>query len=108
MSTHYCDGCNAGDDDEDAHDEWCCGGDNGCESWEAEPSCAEGRDHDWTSEGTGGCRENPGVWSVGGTVYTFTRRCKRCGMGEHITDYGSQRNPGQCDLRRYEREEFAG
>src|SRR5262245_61541092 len=31
-------------------------------------SCGDSPDdHDWTAEGDGGCDENPGVWSTGGT-----------------------------------------
>lgn len=87
-------------------DESDCGGDGSCEDWQAEPNCDGGSEHDWTAEGCGGCTENPGVWSRGGTTYVYLRRCRLCGMGEHETHYGSQRNPHQCDERRYEEGEF--
>ena len=62
-----------------------------------DPDC----DHDWTAEGEGGCDENPGVWSTGGTSMTFSHHCRTCGL--HRTEYhcGSQRNPGECDTFSY-------
>jgi len=58
-------------------------------------------DHDWTSEGEGGCDQNPGVWSTGGTSMTFCSHCRLCGLHrtEHTT--GSQRNPGEHDTVEY-------
>lgn len=58
-------------------------------------------DHDWTSEGEGGCDQNPGVWSTGGTGITISSHCRRCGLHrvEHLT--GSQRNPGEHDTVEY-------
>lgn len=58
-------------------------------------------DHDWTSEGEGGCTENPGVWSTGGTSMTFASHCRKCGL--HRTEHhtGSQRNPGEHDTVEY-------
>lgn len=58
-------------------------------------------DHKWTAEGEGGCTENPGVWSVGGTAMTFATHCRKCGLHrvEHHT--GSQRNPGEHDTVTY-------
>ena len=66
----------------------------------AEPECSED-EHDWTSEGEGGCTENPGVWSVGGTAMVFKSHCRCCGLHrtQHVT--GSQRNPGECDTTEY-------
>ncbi len=63
-----------------------------------DPDC----DHEWTSEGEGGCDENPGVWSHGGTAMTFASHCRICGLHrvEHAT--GSQRNPGEHDTVTYE------
>lgn len=58
-------------------------------------------DHDWTSEGEGGCTENPGVWSVGGTAMTFDSHCRRCGLHRHEHHTGSQRNPGDHDTVTY-------
>jgi hypothetical protein len=59
-------------------------------------------DHEWTREGEGGCDENPGVWSTGGTSMMFRSHCVHCGLirTEHIT--GSQRNPGEHDTVTYE------
>ena len=38
-----------------------------------EPDCTAAT-HVWTREGMGGCDENPGVWSVGGTSYAYSER----------------------------------
>jgi hypothetical protein len=59
-------------------------------------------DHKWTSEGEGGCDSNPGVWSLGGTTYLYRSHCAVCGLRRTITEYGSQRNPGQADSVIYE------
>lgn len=58
-------------------------------------------DHEWTSEGEGGCDENPGAWSTGGTSMLFRSHCSRCGLVriEHMT--GSQKNPGEHDTVEY-------
>lgn len=58
-------------------------------------------DHDWTSEGEGGCDDNPGVWSLGGTTYVYASHCTRCGLQRSETYYGSQRDPGQSDTVEY-------
>ncbi len=62
-----------------------------------DPQC----DHDWTSEGEGGCDSNPGVWSTGGTSHSFASHCRVCGLQrtEHTT--GSQYNPGDHDTVEY-------
>lgn len=67
----------------------------------ADPEC----EHSWTSEGEGGCDENPGVWSTGGTSLVVRRHCRHCGLRrtEHIT--GVQRNPGETDTVTYEMSE---
>ena len=57
--------------------------------------------HDWTGEGEGGCDENPGVWSTGGTSMLFVRHCTRCGLIRTERDPGSQRNPGECPTVEY-------
>jgi hypothetical protein len=81
--------------------------DGGCEcAYEREPACADGHDHEWTGEGTGGCRENPGVWSRGGTTIVQVRRCKHCDVTRMSVSYGSQRNPGQHDTLKYETPEW--
>jgi hypothetical protein len=58
-----------------------------------DPDC----EHEWTSEGMGGCNENPGVWATGGTSMLFSQRCTRCGVVRHEHWAGSQKNPGQAD-----------
>lgn len=58
-------------------------------------------DHDWTSEGEGGCRENPGCWSNGGTAMTFRAHCRKCGLERTDHHTGSQRNPGEHDTVTY-------
>lgn len=59
-------------------------------------------DHDWTSEGEGGCDSNPGVWSHGGTAMSFASHCRVCGLHrvEHHT--GSQRSAGEHDTVEYD------
>lgn len=59
-------------------------------------------DHDWTGEGEGGCRENPGVWSLGGTAMSLDRHCRTCGLRRHEHSCGNQRNPGEHDTVSYE------
>lgn len=59
-------------------------------------------DHDWTKEGEGGCSENPGVWSVGGTAMIFSCHCRLCGLRKIEHHPGSQRNPGDGDTVRFE------
>lgn len=58
-------------------------------------------DHDWTSDGEGGCDENPGVWSTGGTSMSISDHCRRCGLHRTVHSTGSQRNPGDCDTVAY-------
>jgi len=66
-------------------------------------SCGnEPDDHDWTAEGEGGCKENPGVWLVGGTGMTFDTHCRKCGLHRHEYHTGSQKNPGEHDTVTYE------
>lgn len=45
----------------------------------------------------GGCRQNPGVRSGGGTAISEHSVCRLCGMHRHEYMTGSQRNPGECD-----------
>ena len=82
----------------DEESEFWCGGDGACPDWAEEPLCIA-YDHDW--QGVGGCRENPGVQSLGGTTIEITRRCRACGIVEVSRYVGSQRNPGECDRRSY-------
>ena len=68
-----------------------------------EESCGlDPGDHEWTTDGEGGCDSNPGVWSTGGTSMKFSSRCRACGL--HRTEHhtGSQRNPGAHDTVEYE------
>lgn len=58
-------------------------------------------DHDWTSQGEGGCDQNPDVWSRGGTTIVVHAHCRRCGLMRREVRYGSQRNPGQADEIEY-------
>ena len=58
-------------------------------------------DHDWTSEGEGGCKENPGVWSLGGTKMVTSQHCRSCGLAREEHVVGAQRNPGECDTVEY-------
>lgn len=62
-----------------------------------DPDC----DHEWTSEGEGGCDENPGVWSHGGTSMSFASHCRTCGLHRVEHHCGSQRNPGEHDTVEY-------
>jgi hypothetical protein len=62
-----------------------------------EPRCDGRRRHDWveTVEIDGGCRENPGVMSTGGTSFEFRSHCSRCGIQRVERTSGDQRNPDQ-------------
>lgn len=62
-------------------------------------------DHDWTSDGEGGCDDNPGVWSAGGTSMSFRSHCTRCGLRREENTTGSQYNPGEHDTVRYSTDE---
>jgi hypothetical protein len=70
-----------------------------------EPECSEADEHDWQAphDVVGGLRENPGVWSAGGTTMTFHRVCAHCGLHRHETCHGAQRNRGQLDTIEYRR-----
>lgn len=61
------------------------------------PDC----EHDWTAEGEGGCVENPGVWSTGGTSMSFATHCRLCGLHCLEISLGSQHNPGDHDRATY-------
>lgn len=54
----------------------------------ADPDCR----HRWVPVAEG-CRENPGVWSLGGTAMLFRSRCRRCGLIRETLDHGAQRQP---------------
>lgn len=69
---------------------------------EEDRSCGASPDvHSWSSEGEGGCRENPGVWSTGGTSMRFRSTCRRCGLSRTESVTGMQRNPGDHDTVEY-------
>ncbi len=57
--------------------------------------------HEWTSEGEGGLKENPGVFSLGGTTMLFETHCRKCGLQRKEYHTGSQRNPGEHDVFQY-------
>lgn len=67
------------------------------------PDCADGHKHDWRSPFScvGGIKENPGVWSCGGTAMRYLECCPHCGAYKEETRLGTQRNPGQCDEVEY-------
>ena len=53
----------------------------------------DGHPHDW--QGIGGCIENPGVWSRGGTGRHYRERCRLCQLERaRDTDYEQQRDSG--------------
>ena len=58
-------------------------------------------EHEWSSEGEGGCDENPGVWSAGGTAMMFVAHCTKCGLRRTEHHTGSQCNPGEHDTVEY-------
>jgi hypothetical protein len=56
-------------------------------------------DHEWV--GVGGCDENPGVWSEGGTAVRIVERCGVCGLRRVRRYTGSQYNPSEHDTVSY-------
>ena len=58
-------------------------------------------DHDWQSPLSlvGGCTENPGVWSNGGTCYTTECVCAFCGCYATETDKGTQCHPSEAKIK---------
>ena len=66
-----------------------------------EPECdSDGSDdgeHDWREphDLVGGVRENPGVFSLGGTRMAFRSVCACCGVYRREERAGSNRNPGE-------------
>jgi hypothetical protein len=59
-------------------------------------------DHDWTSEGEGGCDSNPGVWATGGTSMSISCHCRCCGLRRMDYSTGSQCNPDDHDTVEYD------
>lgn len=74
------------------------------EEIDQEPACSNGGEHDWQTPFSlvGGIKENPGVWSLGGTKMSFHEVCSCCGMHKRELHYGSQRNPDEADTATYE------
>jgi hypothetical protein len=64
------------------------------------PECdaSEDGEHDWQSPHSivGGIRENPGVWSNGGTSFSTKSVCACCGRYNSETDKGSQCHPDEA------------
>lgn len=67
------------------------------------PDCVDEQEHDWCSphDIVGGLKENPGIWSTGGTTIVSIEVCSHCGCKKRTVNYGSQRNQGQCDTIEY-------
>lgn len=71
-----------------------------------EPKCVED-EHDWTQEGEGGLKENPGVWSVGSGAILTRSHCTHCGIVRKVIS--GDCNPPSCgnqDGVRYEEPSF--
>jgi hypothetical protein len=66
------------------------------------PECTED-DHDFVADHSvvGGLKENPGVWSAGGTRLKILTCCKHCGSYKREVIVGAQHNPGECDTVEY-------
>ena len=43
------------------------------------PECTSGDGHRWEAHPSDGCRENPGVWGVGGAAIRIVEYCLHCG-----------------------------
>lgn len=54
--------------------------------------------HEWTREGHGGCKENLGVHSDGGTAIMIGDHCTICGLHRVTRHAGSQRNPHESEI----------
>ena len=59
-----------------------------------EPGCEVGGEHEWREphDLVGGLRENPGVWSRGGTL-SFRSVCACCGVYRTETRHRDHREP---------------
>lgn len=89
------------EDDEDITDDQPATDCSGTHS-DDEPECESdgpGDDggHDWRAPHAlvGGIRENPGVWSCGGTAMRYETVCACCGRYRTEVRAGSNRNPGE-------------
>ena len=78
--------------------------DGECGSEQDAPDCTQA-EHAWSSEGEGGCRESPGVWSLGGTTISIRTDCRHCGVIRRDVYRGSQRDNDECDEVTYTRAE---
>lgn len=78
----------------------------GPQSEPPETECgADDADHDW--QPCAGVRENPGLYSVGGTGYRTEEQCSACGLRKTTLTRGSNRNRGELpQVIRYEMPEF--
>ena len=56
-------------------------------------------EHAWERDERVGCKENPGVMGLGGTVISVTDICSECGLVRNTRHNGSQRNPGQPETQ---------
>ena len=65
-----------------------------------EPECTSD-EHEWEAIHSlvGGMRENPGVWSLGGTRMSFDHVCIHCGHYRRVEHAGWQRNPGELSVK---------
>lgn len=74
-----------------------------CAAVELAPPCGDdGPDaHRWRPDASSGCSENPGIHSLGGTVYSCEEVCAACGATRTVVQHGAQRDPGQCDSVEY-------
>jgi len=62
---------------------------------------SEDCEHKWSTEGEGGLKENPGVWSTGGTGLIFESHCTRCGLRRKERSPGIQNNHDEHDTVEY-------
>ena len=61
-----------------------------------EPECSSD-DHDWSSEGMGGCDENPGVFGHGGGAIII-ERCPHCGVTRTTDTWAQNIETGEQGL----------
>ncbi len=64
----------------------------------SEDDTTDDEGHVWREpfSAVGGCKENPGVWSGGGTRMSYHSVCRLCGCHKHTSDPGCQRNPDEA------------
>ena len=73
-----------------------------CGEEEPEPPCS-GDGHDWVAsvDIEGGLKENPGVWSIGGTRLVIRDHCRHCSLRRERLLAGAQRDHGERDSVTY-------